>query len=314
LLLNKPGNQDGIVRIWPETFAPAGHPRISWTLVGFCVGLFIAQPAHATLDALQVAILINKDEGISSQVARMYQKLRAVPDGNLLHLSLGTNRQITGEQYWKLAADPIRKYPEAHPDVRCILTTSGDPYTGRLSGSDDSIVAFDSELAAVLRFDSINQRTDGNAQTREILPGTNLKNVAVADDGSVFGGVDDQKRLWVQRGVDTTPKVVEGVRRLLWGPVSHVALVQPETGDSRVYDSPLESWRDLGVITEAQWNSDESRLLFVQARRPGQLGTLSMLADRQVEPLYRLDRDRSSPRNGFRWTGSRLPLSRFRFG
>jgi hypothetical protein len=132
----------------------------------------------------------------------------------------------------------------------------------------------------------------GNGQTREILQGTKLKNfIAVADDGSVFGGLDDQKRLWIQRGVGATPKIVaEGVRGVLWGPVSHRALVQPENGDSRVYDSLVESWRDLGVISAAQWNSDESRLLFVQAGGPGQLGTLSLFADRQVVPLYNLDR------------------------
>lgn len=81
----------------------------------------------------------------------MYQKLRAIPEGNVLRLPLGTNRQIAPEQYWRLAGQPIRKYLEDHPDIRCVLTTSGVPYTILAPGGSDQGAAFDNELAAVLR-------------------------------------------------------------------------------------------------------------------------------------------------------------------
>src|ERR1035441_2218368 len=91
----------------------------------FLVCLLIActaPSAGAALEPRQVLVLVNKDTPISSQVGRMYQKLREIPAANIVSLSLGTERQITPEQYWSKAAPPIRKYLEANPEIRCILT------------------------------------------------------------------------------------------------------------------------------------------------------------------------------------------------
>jgi uncharacterized protein (TIGR03790 family) len=96
-------------------------------------------------------ILVNKDTPISSQVGRMYQKARNIPAANVLSLSLGTARQITPDQYWSKAAPPIKKYLEANPEIRCIVTTSGVPYTIDAIDGKDQGAAFDNELAAVLR-------------------------------------------------------------------------------------------------------------------------------------------------------------------
>ncbi len=124
-----------------------------------CLGAFVVilllvlsggSIAAAGLDPSQVAILVNKDTPISSQVSRMYEKLRAIPPANVLSLSLGPDRQITSDQYWSKAAPPIKKYLEANPEIRCILTTSGVPYTIQPEGKDQG-AAFDNELAAVLR-------------------------------------------------------------------------------------------------------------------------------------------------------------------
>ena len=110
-----------------------------------------ASVVWAALEPSQVLILVNKDTPISSQVGRMYEKLREIPDANTLRLSLGTERQISPEQYWSKAAPPIKKYLEANPEIRCILTTSGVPYTIQATDGKDEGAAFDSELAAILR-------------------------------------------------------------------------------------------------------------------------------------------------------------------
>ncbi len=118
--------------------------------VGFLM-LWSGTPTWAALEPSQVLILLNKDAPISSQVGRMYETLREIPAANVLRLSLGTERQITPEQYWSKAAPPIKKYLEANPEIRCILTTSGVPYTIQATDGKDEGAAFDSELAAVLR-------------------------------------------------------------------------------------------------------------------------------------------------------------------
>ena len=124
------------------------------SLLPFVVWLFLfgsGSFAWAALEPSQVLVLVNKDTPISSQVGRMYQKLRKIPAANVLSLSLGTDRQITPEQYWAKAAPPIKKYLEQIPEIRCILTTSGVPYTIQATDGKDEGAAFDNELAAVLR-------------------------------------------------------------------------------------------------------------------------------------------------------------------
>jgi uncharacterized protein (TIGR03790 family) len=113
------------------------------------LALWSASCAWGALDASQVLILVNRDVPASGQVAQMYQRLRGIPAANVLRLSMGTNRQITPEQYWK-AGVSIRKYLEEHTDIVCILTTTGVPYTVQAAEGDEG-AAFDNELAVVLR-------------------------------------------------------------------------------------------------------------------------------------------------------------------
>lgn len=128
----------------------AHSPRRRMLRAGLPLLIFVLclAPYGWGLDPAQVLILVNKDSGISSQVARMYQKLRAVPEVHVLRLSLGPSRQISMEAYRTRLAAPLRKYLQAHPEIRCILTTAGVPY--RLEVASDNGVAVDSELAAVL--------------------------------------------------------------------------------------------------------------------------------------------------------------------
>ena len=107
--------------------------------------------AWGAMDASQVVILVNRDVALSGHVAQMYQKQRGIPEGNILRLAMGTERQITPAKYWSAAGLPIRKYLEEHPAIRCILTTAGTPYTVQATDGKDEGAAFDNELAAVLR-------------------------------------------------------------------------------------------------------------------------------------------------------------------
>jgi len=141
-----------------------GHARAqgrhcSLPMVLLCVLLpAIGSPVRAALEPAQVLVLVNKDSGISSKVANMYQKLRAIPNENILKLSLGANQQITSEQYWKQAGIPIKQYLESHPAIHCILTTSGVPYVIWDSDSKDEGAAFDNQLADVLREETNDRR------------------------------------------------------------------------------------------------------------------------------------------------------------
>jgi len=63
----------------------AGRAASLAICIAFAVG-----PLWGALEPSQVLILINRDTGISSRVATMYQKLRAIPDQNVLRLPLGT--------------------------------------------------------------------------------------------------------------------------------------------------------------------------------------------------------------------------------
>ena len=105
----------------------------------------------------------------------------------------------------------------------------------------------------------------GSQPLQEVLQGTKATRFgAIANDLSLFGGVDGEKRLWIQRGLEAKPEVVaSGVEEVLWGPISRRAVVLEANNRSRVYDGRDGSWIDLGNISGAQWSPDEEQLLFV---------------------------------------------------
>jgi len=130
------------------------------------------------------------------------------------------------------------------------------------------------------------------APFHEVLRGAKVNRfIAVANDLSLFGGVDSEKRLWVQNGLDREPKVIaEGVDRVLWGPISRRAVVQDSNGRSKLYDGRDGSWRDLGFILQAEWSDDEERLLFVGAGDGTEPGYLTLLSGSSVENLCPMNR------------------------
>jgi uncharacterized protein (TIGR03790 family) len=124
--------------------------------------LFVSGVVCAAIEPAQVVLLVNKDSSDSSRVARMYQDRRGIPAENVLKLHLGDKRNITPEQYWSSAGRPVREYLQNHRGIRCIVTTTGVPYTVLAATGDDPGAAFDNELAAVLR-EEPNSRKRGQA-------------------------------------------------------------------------------------------------------------------------------------------------------
>jgi uncharacterized protein (TIGR03790 family) len=125
----------------------------------------------------------------------------------------------------------------------------------------------------------------------EVLQGVKgLEALAVANDLSLFGGMDSEKRLWVQHGLDQQPELLDSaVEGILWGPISRRVAVREANNRTRVYDGRDRSWRDLGEVVRAQWSPDEERLLFISKAGEGS-GHLSLLAGRKAEPLCDMGR------------------------
>lgn len=91
--------------------------------------------------------------------------------------------------------------------------------------------------------------------------------------------------MWIQRGVDADPEILAtGVEQVIWGPISHRALVIDESGKGRVYDNRDRSWIDLGSVAVAHWSPDEERLLFVSREGPSE-NYLSILINGKIEKL-----------------------------
>ena len=89
------------------------------------------------LEPEEILVIANKDVAASARIARYYCQKRAVPDENILLLSLGEslNDAISREDYEKRLAEPIRKELSARQlpgkaqakPIRCLLTTYGVP-------------------------------------------------------------------------------------------------------------------------------------------------------------------------------------------
>ena len=109
----------------------------------------------------------------------------------------------------------------------------------------------------------------GSEPLYEVLSGSDVAQfIAVADDLSLFGGVDKQKRLWVQHGLEAKAEIIAtGVERVLWGPVSRRALVEETGGKSRVYDGRDGSWIDLGSVSSAALESGRAPTVICRSRR-----------------------------------------------
>ena len=110
---------------------------------------------------------------------------------------------------------------------------------------------------------------NGPEPLQEVLSGTSVtRDRAVANDLSMFGGLDEQKRLWIQHGFGGKPQIAaEQVEKIVWGPISRRVLIQEAGGNLRIYDGRSRSWSPMPPLLMAQWSPDEERLLFIEAER-----------------------------------------------
>jgi hypothetical protein len=136
---------------------------------------------------------------------------------------------------------------------------------------------------------------NGPIPVRQVLPGVKISQTfAVADDLSLFGALDPEKRLWIQHGLMAQPEVAaEQVKKALWGPISRRVLVEKTDGKFQVYDGRDGSWLALPPILAAQWSPNEERLLYVEAERQNSEVIpkhLSLLNGRNNSPICELTR------------------------
>jgi hypothetical protein len=131
---------------------------------------------------------------------------------------------------------------------------------------------------------------EAGGPVHQVLAGvTKPSGFAVADDLSMFGALDDQKRLWIQHGISAKPEVAaEQVDGVAWGPISRRVLVQGPDRKSRVYDGRNRSWLPLPPVLMAQWSADEQRMLYVEGEKSGNTFIpqfLSLLSGKETERL-----------------------------
>ena len=193
--------------------------------------MFVSPAGDAVISGLpgstgyiEVATLQNK--GINAPPGIVVSGAEFSPEGGHIALTLFDPRQkkgavviadraLTGTQALPAAAQFVRWLDKE----RMLLQTPGGLVSHSLSGGAER--AFDTPAG---RFATVIPGTDilllspedgklgfrkGVAPFREVLGGAKLGgSAAAANDLSLFGGVDNEKRLWVQRGVDQPAEVV----------------------------------------------------------------------------------------------------------
>ena len=108
------------------------------------------------LEPEEVLIIANADIAESVQIARHYSRRRAVPEKNILELSLGADLRdtISRKDYQDRLATPIRKrfYTDGLlGKIKCLLTVYGVPFKvagrGPLAGQEDRLRELERQFA-----------------------------------------------------------------------------------------------------------------------------------------------------------------------
>ena len=107
--------------------------------------------ALAAEDASRVLVVVNDSSPSSRLISEYYAQRRSVPPGNICHLRVETNEEISRPVYEKEIEAPIAAYLEAHrlrERILYIVTTLGLPLrvAGEGGALHNSVAAVDSEL------------------------------------------------------------------------------------------------------------------------------------------------------------------------
>lgn len=144
-------------------------------VVGMC-----GQRAYA-LRADELLLLVNRNNPDSRKLAERYAKVRGVPDGRIVELSLPTGDEMAFDQYERNVVPPIRRFLQENKlegQVRCLVTFYGVPLrVGRRPGDADekkevadlqsSVVQVRSEVEPiVVGFEKLAQKLDPTFESK----------------------------------------------------------------------------------------------------------------------------------------------------
>jgi uncharacterized protein (TIGR03790 family) len=175
------------------------------------------------------------------------------------------------------------------------LTTGAVTPVSSPSGWSANSVIPGSDIVILMTGEGRTAVRTGSEPQREVLSAVmGKRDIAVANDLSLFGAIDNQKRLWIQDGWSGSPAVIaENVGRVSWGPISRRVLVQGSDQQVRIYNGREHSWTPLGLVVAAQWSLDENSLLYIAGERGTDAiaaRSLTLLAERSIQPLCDLSR------------------------
>lgn len=128
-------------RAWAFLFAGLSLMCLFWT------------PPALALAPEEVLVIANRNAAKSQGLAKFYMEQRGIPEQNLVLLWMTDKEVCTREAYNKKAVPPVRRFLNAHPEIRALVTMFGLPLkiappAGQVKGQDYG-AAFDSELALV---------------------------------------------------------------------------------------------------------------------------------------------------------------------
>ena len=119
-----------------ETRIPSSHPIRRITRPVLCLGLAalllagLTASASAALSADELAMVINKNNPRSRELAEYYAQLRHVPAGRIIELDLPDAEEIPFATYQQAVAPQVRAFLADHKlqdKVRCLVTFYGVP-------------------------------------------------------------------------------------------------------------------------------------------------------------------------------------------
>ncbi|KAF0098421.1 MAG: hypothetical protein FD187_2728 [bacterium] len=90
------------------------------------IALLAWVPAARALDAGQVALLVNRDDPASVEIAVYYRQRRGIPEANVIELAMPTGRDVlSGDEFEQIHAEAKRRLP---PGTRALVLAWTRPW------------------------------------------------------------------------------------------------------------------------------------------------------------------------------------------